>query len=213
MFPAVPLGSTIFVCEIFAYVTFSSNHRGSHIPFSWMVWLLGVFLLPAFTHLGHECQDLLSLCDRMHVCTDWTSRKWSQNPQEKSLLPDSSEQGRTHNAAWHRIASQTHYQLSYFSPSSLNNSHVTQRYYLEQTQNFQKHIKLYLDPMRTSWKKEHRSAGFLITSAEGLRFIVMCCLKPYQVWKKLVHKTVSPYWWHFLSNHLSKVSPLNTNQA
>ena len=32
--------------------------------------MLGVFLLLAFTHLGHECQDLLSLCDEMHVCTD-----------------------------------------------------------------------------------------------------------------------------------------------
>ena len=28
--------------------------------------MLGVFLLPAFTHLGHEC-------DGMHVCTDYTS--------------------------------------------------------------------------------------------------------------------------------------------
>ena len=35
--------------------------------------MLGVFLLPAFTCLGHECQDLLSPCDGMHVCTDWTS--------------------------------------------------------------------------------------------------------------------------------------------
>ena len=34
--------------------------------------MLGVFLL-AFTHLGHECQDLLSLCKGMHVCTDYTS--------------------------------------------------------------------------------------------------------------------------------------------
>ena len=33
-------------------------------------YMLGVFLLLAFTHLGHECQDLLSLCDGMHVCTD-----------------------------------------------------------------------------------------------------------------------------------------------
>ena len=35
--------------------------------------MLGVFLLPAFTRLGHERQDLLSPCDEMHVCTDWTS--------------------------------------------------------------------------------------------------------------------------------------------
>ena len=32
--------------------------------------MLGVLLLPASTGLGHECQDLLSLCDGMHVCTD-----------------------------------------------------------------------------------------------------------------------------------------------
>ena len=29
--------------------------------------MLGVFLLPAFTCLGHKRQDLLSLCDGMHV--------------------------------------------------------------------------------------------------------------------------------------------------
>ena len=32
--------------------------------------VLVVFLLPAFTHLGHERQDLLSPCDEMRVCTD-----------------------------------------------------------------------------------------------------------------------------------------------
>ena len=32
--------------------------------------VLGVFLLLAFTRLGHELQDLLSPCDEMHVCTD-----------------------------------------------------------------------------------------------------------------------------------------------
>ena len=35
--------------------------------------MLGVFLFPAFTPLGHERQDLLSPCDEMHVCTDYTS--------------------------------------------------------------------------------------------------------------------------------------------
>ena len=35
--------------------------------------MLAVFLLPAFTHLGHERQDLLSPCDGKHVCRDWTS--------------------------------------------------------------------------------------------------------------------------------------------
>ena len=36
--------------------------------------MLGVFLLPAFTRLGHECQDLLSPCHGMHVCTDYRPR-------------------------------------------------------------------------------------------------------------------------------------------
>ena len=35
--------------------------------------MLGLFLLPAFTRLGHERWDLLSLCDGMCVCTDQTS--------------------------------------------------------------------------------------------------------------------------------------------
>ena len=35
--------------------------------------MLGVFLLLAFTHLGLEHQDLLSLCCGMHVCIDKTS--------------------------------------------------------------------------------------------------------------------------------------------
>ena len=34
--------------------------------------MLDVFLLLAFTHLGYECQDLLSQCDGMHVSIDHT---------------------------------------------------------------------------------------------------------------------------------------------
>ena len=70
-FPAVSLGFTIFG-EIFAYVTASkSNHRGSCIPSSLVAGACWVcFLLPVFTHQGHECQDLSSLCDGMHVSTD-----------------------------------------------------------------------------------------------------------------------------------------------
>ena len=63
--------------------------------------MLGVFLLPAFNRLGHEHQDLLSLCDGMHVCTDLISaytliRKSFRGmeseprltPREKSPLPE-----------------------------------------------------------------------------------------------------------------------------
>ena len=53
---------TIFFNPTIEVVTF--RHHGC--------CMLTVFLLPAFTCLGHECQDLLSLCDRMHACTDKT---------------------------------------------------------------------------------------------------------------------------------------------
>ena len=41
-------------------------------PSSWREQA-GCVLLPVFTCPGHECQDLLSLCDGMHMCTEWTS--------------------------------------------------------------------------------------------------------------------------------------------
>ena len=79
-------------CVIFAYVTgvcFGGGGGGSSFFFFFFFFslffcipsieivtfrlrgrcMLGVFLLPAFTRLGHECQDLLSPFDEMHVCT------------------------------------------------------------------------------------------------------------------------------------------------
>ena len=50
---------------------FFKNPTNEVVTFHLRGWcLLGVFLLPAFTRLGHECHDLLSLRDGMHVCTD-----------------------------------------------------------------------------------------------------------------------------------------------
>ena len=87
--------------------------------------MLGVFLLQAFTRLGHERQDLLSPCNGMHMCTDYTSihiviRKSfggmepepMLTPREKSPLPEkfSPEEDQTHNAASSRTVSPTHYQ-------------------------------------------------------------------------------------------------------
>ena len=81
-------GSPYFV-RFFAYVIVS-NPTTEVVIFHLRGWcMLGAFLLPIFACLGHECQDLLSLCNGMHVCTDWTSiytlkqknfRDWSQNP-------------------------------------------------------------------------------------------------------------------------------------
>ena len=103
--------------------------------------MLSVFLLPAFTRLGHECQDLLSPCDGMHVCTDWTTvytlirksfgRMESEpmlTPREKSPLPEksSSEEDRTHDPASHRTASPTRYQLSIPAPIPVTSKLVLQ---------------------------------------------------------------------------------------
>ena len=77
----------ICVCDRFLI---QPQIRGSHIPFSWMVhagWVFFVVVvvvfLPAFTHLGHECQDLLSLCNGMHVHTDyWLDLSLHSHPKE-----------------------------------------------------------------------------------------------------------------------------------
>ena len=56
------LGFTI-LGEIFAYVTVFSPFIDV-VTFHLRGWcMLGVFLLPTFTILGNECQDLLSSCD------------------------------------------------------------------------------------------------------------------------------------------------------
>ena len=68
--PAISLGFTT-LGEIFAYVTVFFNPTIKVVTFRLRGWcVLDVFLLPAFTRLGHESQDLLSPCDEMHVCTD-----------------------------------------------------------------------------------------------------------------------------------------------
>ena len=84
------MGFTIFGEIFVSYVTvFFFNPTIEVVTFHLRGWyMLGVFLLLAFTHLRHECQDPLSLYDGMHVCTDWTlfilssegvSGQWNQN--------------------------------------------------------------------------------------------------------------------------------------
>ena len=52
------------MCDCFFYL----NKTTEVVTFCLRGWcMLGVVLLPAFSHLGHEC-----LCDGMHVCTDYT---------------------------------------------------------------------------------------------------------------------------------------------
>ena len=70
--PAISLRFTI-LGEIFAYVTVF-NPTIEVVTFRLCGWcMLGVILLLAFTHPGHECQDLFCLCDEMVVSTNETS--------------------------------------------------------------------------------------------------------------------------------------------
>ena len=91
-----------FVCFCFFYVNIEV------VTFRLHGWcMLGVFSLPVFTRLGHECQNRFSPCDAMHVCTDLTSvytlirrslggieSEPMLTPNEKSPLPEKSPQRR-----------------------------------------------------------------------------------------------------------------------
>ena len=48
--------------------------------------MLGVILLPAFTRLGHECQDLLSPCDGMHNICAYTRPRFILSSERVVLL-------------------------------------------------------------------------------------------------------------------------------
>ena len=109
-----------------------SNHRGSHILSLWMVHVRCVFLLPAFTCLGHECQYLWV---RVRECMCAQRRPWFTlsskrvfgnevrthiNSKGKIPCTRGSEEGRTHDAASRRTVSPTHYQLNYSGPYGLS---------------------------------------------------------------------------------------------
>ena len=103
---------------------------------------LFLFLLPAFTRLGHQCQDLFSQ-NGMHVCTDYTSvytliRKSfggmetgpMLTPREKSLYLKkiSSEENRAHGATSSRTVSPTHYQRAIEAPSYVSKCLLLSRF-------------------------------------------------------------------------------------
>ena len=68
--PAISLGVHHFGVRFLRMCPFF-NPTIKIVTFRLRGWcVLGVFLLPAFTRLGHECQDLLNPCNEMHVCTD-----------------------------------------------------------------------------------------------------------------------------------------------
>ena len=121
------VGFTIFG-EIFAYVTVF-NPMIEVVTFCLRGWcMLGVFLLPAFTCLRHQCQDLLSLCNGMHCAQTrpwfilsskrvlWNGVRTHVNSKGKIPSTGGSEEARTCDAASRRTMSPTHYRLSYSSP-------------------------------------------------------------------------------------------------
>ena len=68
--PHIYLWGSPFWVRFFAYITVF-NPNIEVVTFRLRAWcMLGEFMLPAFTRLGHECRDLWSPCDGMHVCTD-----------------------------------------------------------------------------------------------------------------------------------------------
>ena len=60
--------SFAYVTGVFLFVLFF-NPTIEVVTFRLRGWCM-LRVLPAFTRLGHERQDLLSSCDGMHVCTD-----------------------------------------------------------------------------------------------------------------------------------------------
>ena len=106
------------------YVTFF-NPTIEVVTFHLRGWcILGVFLLSAFTRLGHECQDLLSPCHGMHVRrldlglyphpkevflgNGVRTHVYSKGKIPSTRIP---EEDRTHDAASGRAASPTHDRL------------------------------------------------------------------------------------------------------
>ena len=114
--PATPLGGTI-LGESCAYVTVF-NPTIEVATFRLRGWcMLGVFLLPAFARLGHECQDLWSLCDGMHVSTDQTRTHVYSKGKIPSTGKKSPQRIEPTMLASCRTASPTHYQRAIAAPT------------------------------------------------------------------------------------------------
>ena len=97
-----------------ACVCACSNPTIEVVKFRLRGWcILGAFLLPAFTILGHECQDLLSPCDgSWNACVP----RFILSSERKGKIPSigSSGEDRTRDCASGRTASPTHCRLSCF---------------------------------------------------------------------------------------------------
>ena len=74
-----------------------------------------MFLLPAFTRLGHECQDLLGPYGLYSHPKEFGGIGVRSHVNSQGKIPSSggSEEDRTHDVASRRTANPTHYRLSY----------------------------------------------------------------------------------------------------
>ena len=117
-------GLDFCVCDCFF------NPTIEEVTFRLREWcMLGVFLFSAFTHLGHECQDLFesiqwnACVHRLYPCLyshpkDFSGNGVRTHVNSKGKIPSTrgSEEGRTHDAASGKTVSLTHYQLSCSPP-------------------------------------------------------------------------------------------------
>ena len=97
-------------CDLFFLI---QPLRQSHSVFVDGAWW--EFLLRAFTHLGHECQAVLSQCNEF--C--WNGIRTHVNSKKKMPSTGSSEEDRTNDTTSRRTVSPTRYWLSYSSPLNL----------------------------------------------------------------------------------------------
>ena len=118
------------VCGCFCFVSVFSLTI-EVVTFRLHGWcMLGVFLLPALTRLGHECQDLLvhaleCMCAQTRPGLKLPSNRVVGGMESEPMLTPkgkipttrSSEEDGNYDAASSRTASPTHYRLSYAGPS------------------------------------------------------------------------------------------------
>ena len=130
------LGEIFCVYDRFFFFFFFFKPAIEVFTFRLLVWcMLGVFLLPAFTRLGHECQDLFKSVPwnaRVHRLDlglyahpkEFMGNRVRTHVNSKGNIPSTgkkyfSEGDRTHDDAWRRTASPTHYQRATPAPYSV----------------------------------------------------------------------------------------------
>ena len=141
--PQLYLRGVTILGEIFAYVTIF-NPTIEVVIFCLHGWcLLGVFLLPVITHLGHECQDLFESM-WWNACVHRLDLSLYSHPKEfwgngvrthvnsKGKIPSTGaffwEEDRTQDTASSRTVNPTHYQWAILVPSAMCNLHVSEQF-------------------------------------------------------------------------------------